>query len=92
MTTYKRVNGDYEITALNGGEITLATDVVRVPTGDITVPLGNVDANNIVALASISAANINLTGDISIANIQASGNIEASGNVSGNYFVGDGSY
>jgi len=69
MTTYKRVNGDYEIVALNSGTITLNTPLVTVNIGSLTVPLGNIDAGNVQALNQVLGTSATFTGNISAANV-----------------------
>ena len=85
MTTYKRVNGDYEIVALNSGTITLDAQTTIVSTGDLTVPLGNVAAGNLDAINQVSGVDASFTDTVSAANVVASGN------VTGAYIIGDGS-
>jgi hypothetical protein len=92
MTTYKRVNGDYEIVALNSGTITLNTPLVTVNIGSLTVPLGNIDAGNVQALNQVLGTSASFTGNISAANVNVSGNAIIAGNVTADYFLGDGSF
>jgi len=92
MTTYKRVNGDYEIVALNSGTITLNTPLVTVNIGSLTVPLGNIDAGNVQALNQVLGTSATFTGNISAANVNVSGNAIIAGNVTADYFLGDGSF
>jgi hypothetical protein len=92
MTTYKRVNGDYEIVALNSGTISLNTPLVTVNIGSLTAPLGNIDAGNLQALNQVLGTSATFTGNISAANVNVSGNAIIAGNVTADYFLGDGSF
>ena len=73
MTTYKRVNGDYEIVALNSGTITLDAPSVTL-TGTLTAPLGDIAAGNLDAINQVTGTTATFTGNISSANVNASGN------------------
>jgi hypothetical protein len=98
MTTYKRVNGDYEIIALNSGTITLDSPLVSINNGNLVVPLGNIVGGNIQSLGEVSgdtavfSGNISADNIIAASNIDATGNIVVTGNVSATYVIGDGSF
>jgi filamentous hemagglutinin len=82
---------------VTGGNITTAGNIDganvnttgNVTGGNITTS-GNVSGGNITTTGSLSSADANITGNIDVSNVNVSNEVIAIGNVSANYFLGNG--
>jgi hypothetical protein len=70
------------------GNISLAGNII---THDINISGNTITTGVISTTANVSAGNISVTGNVTSGNINTVGLIKANGNITGNYFIGDGS-
>ena len=90
-----RVGGD--ITATGGfqvGNLRIAGTISATGTiygGNLALNSGALSAGNIISAGPLSAQTVSILGNVTGGNIRTVGQVTATGNIAGNYFIGNGS-
>lgn len=102
MATFKRVNGDYTVKTLNQSDVITLDTAAAVITGDLTVQgnatlAGNINADrifygNTAVEIPVPGGNVavSVAGTANVA-VFSSTELSVAGNITGNYFTGNGS-